>query len=372
MGEAKIKVLFVITGLGIGGAERQVLDVSDRLSMRGHQVQIAYLVGPARLLPNNPNIKVVHIGISKNLVGFSHGYLRLRRLISDFKPDVVHSHMVHANLLARLVRLTTKIPKLICTAHNTNEGGRLRMFAYRLTDSLADISTNVSQEAVAAFEANGATPFGRMLAIHNGINTQKFSPNREIRNCYRNRFGSEYEKIILAVGRLSEQKDYPTLLNAFTKISMKTKNIKLWIIGDGPLRESLKSLASNLGLGERVTFLGIRSDDEIPCFMRASDIFVLSSAWEGFGLVVAEAMATEKIVIATDSGGVREVLGDSGLLVPPQDSDALAEALEKALNMPPKQARELGEKARQRIIEKYGLDSVIDKWLEIYSVTLQR
>ena len=361
-----MKILFVITSLGIGGAERQVLNLADSLSAMGHQIQIAYLTGPARLMPKNPNIKVVPISISKSPFRFARGYLRLRRLISDFKPDVVHSHMVHGNLLARVVRLTTKIPKLICTAHSTNEGGRLRMYAYRLTDFLADIFTNVSKEAVDAFEAKGAAPPGRMLVVYNGIDTQKFSPDSAERESLRNRFAVGSDKIILAVGRLSKPKDYPNLVNAFKNISRKAENIKLWIIGDGPLRESIESLVAELDLRERIMFLGTLHENDIPNFMCAADVFVLSSAWEGFGLVVAEAMATEKVVVATKSGGVKEVVGNCGFLVPPQNSEALAYALEKALCMPPERAKILGEKARQRIIEKFSLDSAVDRWLEIY------
>lgn len=364
-----MKILFLITGLKIGGAERQVLDLADRLSERGHEIQISYLVGPAQLLPCNPDIKVKPIDISKDPFAFIRGYMRLRRIIKDFKPDVVHSHMVHANLLARLVRLTTKIPRLICTAHSINEGGKHRMLAYQLTDPLADIFTNVSKVAAETFEAKGAAPLGRILTIYNGIDIQKFSPEGMKREVCRRLYNAGCNKIILAVGRLSEEKDYPNLLNSFSMIVKKDRNIQLWIVGDGPLRASLERLAADLGLSERTKFLGTRPDNEIPGLMRAADIFVLSSAWEGFGLVVAEAMATEKVVVATDSGGVREVVGDFGFLVPAKDSKALANTLEKALNMPSEQAIELGKKARQRIVEKYSLDSIAERWVEIYSMS---
>jgi glycosyltransferase involved in cell wall biosynthesis len=159
------------------------------------------------------------------------------------------------------------------------------------------------------------------------------------------------------------------LVNAFKNISRKAENIRLWIIGDGPLRESLESLVAELGLIERVMFLGTLHDNDIPNFMRAADVFVLSSAWEGFGLVVAEAMATEKVVVATNSGGVKEVVDNCGFLVPPQNSEALAYALEKALNMTSEQAKVIGEKSRKRIVENFSLDSVVERWLEIYSAS---
>jgi len=362
-----MKVLFIITGLGIGGAEHQVLGLADRLSARGLQIQIAYLAEPARLMPNDPDIMVIPLNISKSPIGFIRGYLRLRRLIKDFKPDVVHSHMVHANLLARVERLTTKIPRLICTAHSTTEGERLRMLAYRVTDSLADIFTNVSNEAVEAFESEGAAPRGRMITVYNGIDTQKFSPDNLTRDDLRDKLGIGSEKIILAIGRLFDPKDYPNLLRAFSNIESKKRGVRLWIVGDGPLRQFLESMTIDLGLSNIVTFLGVCPNDDIPDLLRAADVFVLSSAWEGFGLVVAEAMATEKVVVATDSGGVKELVGDCGLLVPPKNSEALSNALEKALNMSPEQAKMLGQKARQRIIENFSLDHAVDKWIEIYS-----
>jgi len=362
-----MKILFVITGLGIGGAERMVLDLADQLFIEGHQIVIAYLTGTARLLPNNSDIKVVPIGVSKSPFGFARGYLRLRRLIIDFKPEVVHSHMVHANLLARLVRINVNIPRLVCTAHNSNEGGKLRMAAYRLTDFLDDIFTNVSREAVEAFEAKGAAPKGRMMVVYNGIDTKKFSPDCLQRESVRDLFEVGSDKIILAVGRMVEAKDYPNLLYAFAKVSSRIESIQLWILGEGPLREYIESLVAELGVSKRVIFLGTRND--VPDIMRAADVFVLSSAWEGFGLVVAETMATEKVVVATDSGGVNEVVGDFGFVVPPRNSEALANALEDALNMPLEQAMALGKKARQRIIDNFSLDRAKKRWLEIYSAS---
>lgn len=139
-----MKILLVITGLSMGGAEHVVVNLADELVKRGHQVKIAYLTGQALVLPENPNIEVIPIGMTCAKSFFS-AYFKLGSLIKSFKADVVHSYMVHANILSRLVRLTINIPKLICTAHNTNEGGKLRMLTYRLTDKMVDVSTNVSE-----------------------------------------------------------------------------------------------------------------------------------------------------------------------------------------------------------------------------------
>lgn len=360
-----MKILFVITGLGVGGAERQVIDLADQFAQRGETVAIAYLTGEAQIFPNHSQISLVGFRISKSIGGFFRGYLALRGLIKKFQPDVVHSHMVHANLLARLIRLTTRLPRLICTAHSTNEGGQLRMWAYRLTNSLADVSTNVTNKAVKAFEEKGAVLPGQMLAVVNGIDTNRFRFNQDERSRLRiAQHLSDADQVIFAIGRLVEAKDYPNLLHAFSKIKKNQSKAVLWIAGAGDLLSELKSLAASLGILDCVIFLGIRSD--IPALLNAADIYVLSSAWEGFGLVVAEAMATEKVVVATDCGGVKEVLGDCGLLVPTNNPNALADALNKALIMNKEEAQTLGKKARRRVENNYSLFAAVNRWEKIY------
>ncbi|MQT72062.1 glycosyltransferase, partial [Pseudomonas sp. FSL R10-0071] len=107
------------TGLGVGGAERQVLDLADRLYEQGHIVKICYLTGPVLLRPNHEEIELVGLELEKTISGFIKGALKLRSVIKAYDPDVVHAHMVHANLLSRVVRLVCPIKKLINTAHNT-------------------------------------------------------------------------------------------------------------------------------------------------------------------------------------------------------------------------------------------------------------
>ena len=116
----------------------------------------------------------------------------------------------------------------------------------------------------------------------------------------------------------------------------------------------MKDLALSLDILDVVDFLGVRMD--IPALMSAADVFVLSSAWEGFGLVVAEAMACERLVVATDCGGVREVVGPYGHLVPPSDSKALCGALEAALNVSEAEYKTIGDCARKRIFDNFSLE----------------
>lgn len=360
-----MRIVLLITGLGMGGAERQVTDLADTFVKRGNDVLLIYLTGKAVLLPTQLEVKVVGLGMRRTALEFVRVYLEVARLISDFKPDIVHSHMVHANLLARLIRLRVAIPRLICTAHSTNEGGFLRVLAYRLTDRLADISTNVSKKAVEAFVEKGAVKIGRMLAVCNGIDTERFAPDLLAREKFRREanIGAE-EKILLAVGRLTEPKDYPNLLNSYALLGETADKTQLCIVGGGELLPVLKNLVKVLGIDGRVKFLGVRRD--IPALMNAADVFVLSSAWEGFGLVVGEAMACEKIVVATDCGGVKEVMSGTGILVPPQNPAELSRALGRALELSDSEVQLQGKAARHILQKNFSLTAIADQWIEIY------
>lgn len=363
-----MKVLLIITGLGMGGAERQVCDLADQFVELGHNVFIVSLVGQTINRPEHSVVNIAEIGMSKSFISLVKAYLAVRRIIIEFQPDVVHSHMVHANVFTRLLRLTVHFPKLICTAHNSNEGGSMRMFAYRATDCLCDLSTNVSHEAVEAFITQGAVQPDRMLAVHNGIDTSRFSFNQQSRNKLREELQlTESNKLILAVGRLNKQKDYLNLLNAYSYLVSsyeQSRQSRLAIIGVGEELDKLKATVAKHGLTEYVFFLGMRKD--VHDWMSAADVFVLSSAWEGFGLVVAEAMACERIVVATDCGGVKEVVGDTGILVPAKDSVALAQGLEKGLALTREAALVQGRLARQRIVARYSLSVQAERWLELY------
>jgi glycosyltransferase involved in cell wall biosynthesis len=360
-----MKILFIITGLGLGGAERQLVDLADFMSNLNHEVTIFYMTGRSVVVPKNTQVKLIEINADKTLFGIIKILSSLRKIIKIYRPDVVHSHMFHANIVSRLVRLSIRIPKLICTAHSSNEGGQLRMLAYRLTDYLADINTNVSESAVSEFENKGAVMKGRMIPVFNGIDTNKFRPNKISREIIReNKNISEEDKVILAAGRLEEPKDYPNLLNAFCNVSKVNNSCFLWIIGDGSMRSILIKEAYKLGISNRVCFLGAQTN--VEDWFNAADIFVLSSAWEGFGLVVAEAMACEKLCVATDSGGVREVMGEFGFLIPPKNSEALAQGILSALALDEKSRGYLEMNSRKRIVEHFSIENISQKWIAIY------
>ncbi|WFQ78875.1 glycosyltransferase [Xenorhabdus sp. SF857] len=359
-----MRILFVITGLGMGGAERQVCDLADKLSDKRNEVEIVSLVGSVVTSPKNKQISLRSLYTKKNPFSLLFAFYRLRRIIKNFQPDVVHAHMVHANILTRLVRLITKIPVLISTAHSKNEGGSIRMLAYRLTDSLSDISTNVSQDAVDNFIYLKASSQNKMIPMYNGIDTDKFVFSEFDREEYRKKLGIASDKILLlAVGRLTKEKDYPTLLTSFSHI-IKNLPAELAIIGTGPLESELKELAQNLNVSNKLHWLGLQHN--VEKWMSACDIFVLSSEWEGFGLVVAEAMSCERIVISTDSGGVKEVIGNDYFIVPVKDNNKLEEKIREIIILKDDDKKEIRSKNREWIINRFSLDASVKKWIDLY------
>ena len=351
-----MKILYVITGLGLGGAEKVVCDLADQMNILGHQVKIAYLTGGALVKPNSSEIEIIALSLN-SASDFLKSSKKYKNLIRKFKPDIVHAHMVHANIFARINRIGCQIPKLICTAHNSNEGGKNRMLAYRYTNFLSDINTNVSQEASESLIKKGAFDSKNLITVYNGIDLKKFD------SIYISKASDEIT--FLSVGRFNEQKDYPNLFKAIQILRNKTtEKVKFYIAGDGDLREQLEQLIIDLDISDYVVLLGKRSD--IPHLLNKANYFVLSSKHEGLPTVVIEAMACGTFVIATDCGGSSEILGDTGILVPTENSEALANAMSEALTYSKEDIRLNGLKARKRVEELFSLEGSVEKWLSLY------
>ncbi len=358
-----MKIVMIITGLGMGGAETQVCNLANAMADLNHDVTIISLANIQEVQPDE-KVNVYTLNMGKTIPGFIKAYLQCRKLIKAIKPDVVHSHMVHANIFARLLRLTLPIPRLICTAHSTNEGGKARMLAYRLTDRLADISTNVSQKAADIFIQSKAARREGMIAVYNGIDTNRFAYSSDARIRLRNQLQiAEDTQLLITIGRLTPAKDYPNLLNAFAKID-PAHNAKLAIVGEGPLKSELQTLSHQLGISDRVYWLGMQQN--VAEWLSAGDVFVLSSEWEGFGLVVAEAMACGRVVVATDAGGISEVMGSSEFLVPIKDPARLQQKINAALNLSPEEKANIAVSNRKHVVELFSLPVITQRWIAIY------
>lgn len=355
-----MKILYVITGLGQGGAERVVCDLADEMVKRGHEVKIVYFIGKALTKPECEDIELIKISLT-NVISLPKVYSRLARTIKNYQPDIVHSHMVHANLLTRIVRIVTPMNKLISTAHSSNEGGALRMFTHRITNPLADVSTNVSNTAVASFESQHAVPKGSMRTIYNGVSFDKFTYNSQAKKEIKNELRlNENSKLILSVGSFNKAKNYFNLLMAIKHLkSCSSIPFKLIIAGDGELRLEVEGFVQKLDLDKDVILLGSRND--ISKLMSACDVFVLSSDYEGLPTVLIEALACQANVVSTDVSGAREIIGSYGKIVPIRQFKSLAEAIEVTLLTD--QRNILG---CQYAKSKFDINIISDKWLKIY------
>jgi glycosyltransferase involved in cell wall biosynthesis len=369
-----MRILFLSTSMGMGGADKQLLSAAQHMRSRGREVLIVSLtpLGPMGLEARGLGIPIESLGMRRGIPD-PRGLVRLVRLVRAWKPDVIHSHMVHANLMARGLRLLVRIPAVVSTIHNVYEGGRLRMAAYRLTNGLVDHMTIVSQAAADRFIGEGIVPKELLTVVANGVDTDLFrNVPAGTREALRQSLGLGDGCTWLAVGRFEVAKDYPNMLRAFAKVRERQPRTVLLLVGRGSLQADTEALAGTLGPAGGVRFLGVRSD--VPEIMSAADGYVMSSAWEGMPIVLLEAGAAGLPIVATRVGGNEEVVLDeaSGFLVPPRDHEALGLAMARLMELPEERRSAMGERGREHIRTRYGLSQVADRWEALYREVLER
>ena len=293
----------------------------------------------------------------------------LARLLRRWRPDVVHAHMVHANLLARLCRPLAPVPRLISTMHSDDEGPQWRYYAYRLTDRLSDVTTAVSQSALEEAVRRHAVTVNRIRVVPNGIVSRRFARDRLIRGGTRSSLELGEGFVWLSVGRLADVKRHTDLLAALRIVQERTPNVRLLIAGDGPLRAALEHEIQHTGIDSNVSILGER--DDVPALMQAADGFVMSSAWEGLPMVLLEASASSLPIVATDVGGSRDVVADAetGFLTPALQPEPLAEAMLRVMDLAQIERHAMGDRARQRVVERFDMEHVANDWEALYRGT---
>jgi glycosyltransferase involved in cell wall biosynthesis len=358
-----MRLLYLITGLRLGGAEHQLLLIAEQMKAAHHVVLVVAMESDGVMVKSFENkgitVKGLHV---KGVKSLFTAYHELQAIAKDFIPDIIHSHMIHANLMASVFKLFNRRCKLIATAHNILEGSNSLMLGYHFVNRVADWTTNVSQEAFAHFITQKYFQASHASFIPNAIDTDSFNPVKYNRQSIRGQLHIEPDKyVFFSAGRLQYQKNYQLLLRAFAALTSTFANGLLVIAGDGSERDNLEALAINLGIAHQTYFLGSRAD--VGALMSMSDCFVLSSHFEGFGLVVAEAMAMQLPVIATDCGGVKEVMGGFGRLIKPEHLNDLTAAM-----LLQTQSQNNNRVACRNHIERnYSVPSVISQWQQLYA-----
>ncbi len=375
MSRRKIRVLQMIDEASVGGGQMHVLLLSKYLDKTEFDVTIAtepqgYLVDEA----NKIGVPTLPITISNS---FSVKTLvEMKRQFQQTDFDILHTHGGTAGFWGRAAAMLNRLPSVrIHTYHGLHylseayEGRK----SFRIADRLAlPFTTRVIcvcksdlQKAMAA----GIATEKKGVVIYNGIEVETFSHQTKRKELRQTLGVQENEIVVGTVGRLHRQKAQDILLQAFKKVLDQHPNVRLWIVGEGELRSGLERLAHDLGIGERVNWLGGRTD--IPELLSAMDVFVLSSLWEGQPIVLLEAMASGKPVVATNVDGIPEIVenGKSGLLVEAGEVGPLALAMEQLI-LHPQLREEFAARGKDRISEEFTARHMAGRIAQLYRSSL--
>jgi glycosyltransferase involved in cell wall biosynthesis len=364
-------VALVIPGLNrIGGAERQVILLAKGLRRRGWRVSVVALSGAG----GDAAVELIASGAAflslqmRKGLADPRGWIRFNRWLRRESPDVVHAHLPHAAWLARWSRLAAPVRVVVDTLHSSSTGTLGRRLGYRWSGWLPDRVIAVSRAVAEAHRSAAMAGEDKLTVLPNGVDVGAWRPDAAIRIAVRRELGLHEEFLWFAAGRLDPVKDYPTLLRAMVEVP---GHARLVIAGSGPAQTELLRLSAQLGLERRVRFLGFELD--VRRWMQAADGFVLSSRWEGLPMGLLEAAACALPAVATDVPGTREVIADgqTGSLAPAGNATALGAAMARLMRTPAEEREAMGERARQRVIERFSLELVLDRWEALYAELLQ-
>ncbi|MEM7798093.1 MAG: glycosyltransferase [Chloroflexota bacterium] len=367
-----IPVLILITDLTTGGAQRALLRFLSNVSSDQYRFTVVTLLdGDGRFAEEIAALGIGVIDLNMNPKWRLDRLFALIQIIRQHRPLILHAWMIHANIIGRLIGRITGIPNVIISRRTDRLGSPLRVNVNRLLSGWSDRVIAVSDETRQIELVETGLPLDRVVTVPNGIEMGQFQEiDAAARQSIRDSLGiAKNEFLIGSVGRLVLAKGYPDLISAMKTVVATNPNVKLIIIGEGELRSQLEAQAAHLGLTEHISLPGRRSD--IPQFMQALDLFVLSSHWEGMPNALLEAMAAGTPSIATSVSAAPEIIGEDefGLLVPSEDPSKMAEAillLRKDLQL--RQA--LGEAGRKRIETNYTLEASVCRTLEVYAELL--
>lgn len=363
------RITFVIMSLYRGGAETQLVRVATGLASAGWQVEIITIISLndfARTL-EGAGVAVRSLGMTRGRYD-PRALTRLARMLRESRPTVVCTFMFHANVLGRIVARLNRVPIVVSSIRNAEFGGRWADVLMRWTDALADVTTTNSELAGAALTARGVVKEQRLRILPNGIETGPPQAEGRSREAVRAELGfEEADRIWLSVGRLEPQKAHDLAVRAVAELLEAGHELRLVIVGEGGQMEMLESLRSRLGLEGRVSLLGHRKD--VRELMLAADGMLLASRWEGLPNVILEALVAGLPVVATDVGGVRELITDgrTGVVVAPGDPAALARGVERVIGMDPEERRAMVEAGRRHVTERYALPKALADWEELFT-----
>lgn len=370
-----MRVVHISKVTGIAGSEGHLLNLLPGLAARGVDVRMWVLVEPRRPVPEymarwreagiDSAALPIYLDLDPTLV------VRLTRRLRQLRPDIVHTHLIHADTHGPPSARLAGVKAVISTRHNDDPFRRrfpIRGLT-RVLDGLTDHYVAIS-EWVRAYtvEREGVAP-EKVTTIRYGLPP---ASGPESLNGLRDSLSVPSDApLVGVVARLVAQKGHIYLLEAFRRVLADLPAARLLVVGDGPLRAELEAQAAALGIEESVNFTGWR--DDADRLIAALDVLAMPSLWEGFGLVALEAMARAKPIVATRVSALPEVVVDgpegTGWLVPPRDAEALAGALLEALRQPDA-AQTHGQRGYQRLLDHFSPQRMADQTLAVYERVL--
>jgi len=359
--------MHLISSVSVGGAERVLLDLAENSNKEQFEVHVCHFgsAGEISFLDDFIGLELPFLQISSPRF---YDFKILTNVINYIRKqgiDIIHTHLTEADIIGRLAGLLTRTP-VITTIHNEPrrfmdlraDKKLLNFFTAKyLTTHLVAVSGFLRERFMAEWKVTEE----EISTIYNGVDVSLFlhAPvNRQ--------YEENATKITITnVGRLSKQKAQHVLLQAARRVVTHFPETKFLFVGQGELEQDLRSLTQDLGLEKNVVFMGARRD--VAGILARSDIFVLSSLWEGLPLSAIEAMASSCAIILTDVGGNHELIEHekSGLIVSPGDSNALAEAMISLLERVDFRLS-LGQAARARAVEKFDLALMVNQYEKLY------
>ncbi len=353
-----------------GGSGVVATELGKELSRRGHEVHIIAYEMPFRL-ENTDHIHFHQVNLREYPL-FPHPFLtieitaKLVEVVDRYSLDIIHVHYALPNALsAVLARGITGNVRIVTTVHGTDvtvwgkEPSLQPVIRYGLeqSDAVSAVSQNLKNEVYTSFGLEK-----RVQVIPNFVDTRVFSrlPDSPLRS----QLARDSEKIILHVSNFRPVKRLQDLINAFFRLQRRNPGTRLVLAGDGAEREPAEKLVQDLGLASQVTFLGTRA--ELVQLYSAADLFVLPSEKESFGLSALEAMACRVPVVATETGGLPEVVeqGKTGLLVPVGDVEALSTSMAALLGNPALHAQ-MAARSREKA-EKFSPENIVPRYEAFY------
>ena len=328
----KIRILRIISNLGVGGVQKRMISLLPKLNEERYSIIVcSFKTGKLqnRLEQSGIPVKIIPRRFKFDPVCI----YRLYSIMKKENIDIVHTHCHKPNTTGRIAAKLAGVPVIIANEHNMDTWkSNWQLTLDKWLSAYSDKIIAVSEAVKSFYVKNANISADKFEVIYNGVDLdfwQKNMPSQKAILEKKAKLGLlQGNKVIAAIGRLHPQKGHEYLLRAAKKIISRMGNLKFLIVGDGPMKESLESLSERLGIKENVVFTGKR--DDVKDMLCISDFSVVSSIREGFSNVVLESMACSKPVVATDVGGNKEIIidGENGFIVPSRNEDALADKIQ--------------------------------------------